>query len=86
MKTSAFPRLFPQSGMTLMELMVAVAIVGILGAVAIPQYRDYVRRGQMTEGISALADYRVKMEQYYQDYRRYGSTGTSPRSSATSPP
>jgi type IV pilus assembly protein PilE len=61
------------SGFTLIEVMVTVAIVGILAAVAMPSYRDYVRRGQLPEAFAGLADYRVKMEQYYQDSRKYGA-------------
>jgi len=60
-------------GFTLMEVMITVAIVGILSAVAIPSYRDYVRRGQLPEAFGSLADYRIKLEQYYQDNRRYGT-------------
>lgn len=60
-------------GFTLIELMIAVAIVAILVGVALPSYRDYVRRGQLPEAFSTLADYRVKMEQYYQDNRNYGA-------------
>jgi type IV pilus assembly protein PilE len=60
------------AGFTLMELMITVAIVGILAAVAIPSYQDYVRRGQIPEGLAALSDFRVKMETYYQDNRGYG--------------
>lgn len=74
MKTSAFHPLSGQRGVTLMELMVAVAIVGILAAVAVPQYKDYIRRGQLPEAFSGLSDFRIKMEQYYQDYRKYGTT------------
>ena len=74
MKTPAFLPLARQRGVTLLELMVAVAVVGILGAVALPQYRDYVRRGQLPEAFSGLADFRIKMEQYYQDYRKYGAS------------
>ena len=62
-----------QRGFTLIELMIAVAIVGILAAVAVPQYKDYVRRGTLPESFSQLADYRIKMEQYYQDNRNYGA-------------
>jgi len=61
------------AGFTLMELMITVAIVGILASVALPIYRDYVRRGQLPEGIAGLASYRIKMEQFYQDNRRYGT-------------
>ena len=60
-------------GFTLIEVMIVVAIVGILASVALPAYSDYVRRGQLPEAFSALADYRAKMEQYYQDNRNYGS-------------
>ena len=61
-------------GFTLIELMVTVAIVAILAGTALPAYTDYVRRGQLPDAFSALADYRVKMEQYYQDRRNYGTS------------
>ena len=64
----------PASGFTLIEVMITVAIVAILGSIALPAYFDYVRRGQLPEAFSNLADYRVKMEQYYQDNRNYGTT------------
>lgn len=59
-------------GFTLIELMIAVAIVAILSAVGYPSYVDYIRRGQLPEAFAAMSDYRVKMEQYFQDYRNYG--------------
>ncbi len=58
-------------GFTLIELMIAVAIIAILAAIAIPSYSEYVRRGRITEAISALSGMRVKMEQYFQDNRTY---------------
>jgi type IV pilus assembly protein PilE len=56
-----------------------VAIIGILSAIALPQYRDYVTRGQLAEAYSLLGAQRVKMEQYYQDMRDYTNacTGTT---------
>ncbi len=58
-------------GFTLIELMIAVAIVAILAAIAIPSYSEYIRRGRITEAVSALSGMRVKMEQYFQDNRTY---------------
>ncbi|HLP97180.1 MAG TPA: type IV pilin protein [Sideroxyarcus sp.] len=60
-----------QKGFSLIELMVAVVIVGILASVAIPAYQDYVIRGKLAEATSTLADARVKMEQFFQDNRTY---------------
>lgn len=62
---------YKQSGVTLLELMVAVAIIGILAAVAIPSYRDYSIRGKIPQATNALATLRVQLEQYYQDNRTY---------------
>ena len=66
-----------RNGFSLIELMIVVAVVGILTAVALPSYNSYIARGKVTDAISALADYRVKMEQYFQDNRNYG-TASSP--------
>lgn len=63
------------AGFTLIELMIVVAIVGILSSIAYPAYSDYIRRSRLPEAFSLLADYRAKMEQYYQDNKNYGSSG-----------
>src|SRR5574341_1335104 len=64
-----------QHGFTVIELMIAVAIIAILAAVALPAYNDYVQRAKLTEAFTALADFRVRMEQFYQDNRRYDGAG-----------
>jgi type IV pilus assembly protein PilE len=60
-----------QKGFTLTELMVVVAIVGILSAIILPQYKDYVLRGKIPDATTSLASRRVQMEQYFQDNRTY---------------
>jgi len=60
-----------QRGFTLIELMIVVVVIGILASIGIPAYGDYVIRGKLVEGTSALSDGRVKMEQYFQDNRTY---------------
>ncbi|HEX7641403.1 MAG TPA: type IV pilin protein [Burkholderiaceae bacterium] len=65
-----------QSGFTLIELMIAVAIIAILSAIALPSYRSYVISGEVAEATNNLSALRAKMEQYYQDNRTYLSSGT----------
>ncbi len=60
-----------QKGFTLIELMIAVVVVAILAMIAYPSYQDYIVRSQLAEARTALADMRVRMEQYFQDNRTY---------------
>ena len=59
------------AGFTLIELMITVAIIGILTMVALPAYKDYVKRGKLTEAFNQLSSCSVMMGQYYQDNRSY---------------
>lgn len=54
-----------QKGFTLIELMIAVAIVGILSAVALPAYQDYTIRAQVTEGISLASGAKAFVAEYH---------------------
>ena len=63
-------------GFTLVELMVVVAIVGILATVGYPSYTDYIVRGALADANTGLATTRALMERYYQDNRTYASSGT----------
>jgi type IV pilus assembly protein PilE len=58
-------------GFTLIELMIVVVVVGILGAIAMPSYRDYVTRARIPDATSNLAAKRVRMEQWFQDSHVY---------------
>ncbi len=62
-----------QIGFTLIELMIAVVVVAILAAVALPSYTSYVTRGRISEATAGLAAKRVQLEQFFQDNRTYVS-------------
>ena len=58
-------------GFTLVEILIAIGIVGILSAIAIPSYNNYVIRGKLVDASTQLASARVQLEQFFQDYRSY---------------
>ncbi len=56
-----------QKGFTLIELMIVVAIIGILAAIALPAYQDYTARAQSTEGLNLAGGLKVQVAEYYAD-------------------
>ena len=71
---SAMPR---DTGFALIELMIVIAIIAILASIALPSYNDYILRSKFTEASAQLADFRVKLEQFYQDNRNYGAAAAA---------
>lgn len=65
-----------QKGFTLIELMIVVAIIAIIMSFALPSYRNYVLRSELTEGITAISTLQVELEQYFQDNRTYAGACT----------
>lgn len=84
MNLSTSPRI-ASAGFTLIELMIVVAVVGILAAIAMPAYTDYVVRGKIPEATSNLATKRVQMEQFFQDNLTYASAPACTQDTTSSP-
>jgi len=63
----------PEEGFSLIELMITVAIIGILSTIAYPSYQQYVVRGDRANGQQFLMDLAQRQEQFLIDSRKYGS-------------
>ena len=72
-----------QQGFTLIELMIVVAIIGILAAIAIPAYQDYTIRAQVSEGLSLSGGAKTAVAEYFTNYGRFPSTNASAGLNAT---
>jgi type IV pilus assembly protein PilE len=65
-----------QRGMTLMELLTVVAILGIIASIAVPSYRRYLVRAQRSEAKTVLLQLQAAQERYYLKANRYASSVT----------
>ena len=64
-------------GFTLMELMIVVVIVGILAAIAYPNYQESVRKSRRSDAKTALSDLAARQEQYFNDNKTYTDNPTT---------
>ena len=71
MRISTSRRTKRRPGFTLIEVMITVAIVGILAAIALPMYFDQITRSKIIDGTTKLGDFRSKMDKYFMDNRTY---------------
>ncbi len=65
-----------QKGFTLIELMIVVAIIGILAAVALPAYQDYTKRSRVTEGLALASGAKTAVTEFYSSQGAWPSSNT----------
>ena len=66
-----------QSGFSLVEIMVVVAIIVVVTAIALPSYRDYIIKSRLTEAFSSLASAHASAEQFWSNNRTYAGFSTA---------
>ena len=74
-----------QKGFTLIELMIVVAIIGILAAVAIPSYQNYTMKAKFTEVVQATAPFKIAVEGCFQEFQALVATCGTPGSNGIPP-
>ena len=66
-----------QKGFTLIELMIVVAIIGILAAIALPAYQDYTKRTHVSEGLTLAGGAKASVTEYYSSQGNFPSNNSS---------
>ena len=75
-----------QKGFTLIELMIVVAIIGILAAIAIPQYQNYVGRSNIAAAVQTVSANKTGLEEYVMEYGEFPDGTTAPAPADNSDP
>nr|WP_086938433.1 pilin [Thaumasiovibrio occultus] len=65
-----------QKGFTLIELMIVVAVIGVLAAIAVPQYQNYIAKGEASSALASLTGHRTNVETYVLDYGTFPASGS----------
>jgi type IV pilus assembly protein PilA len=73
-----FKTLKNSAGFTLVELMIVIAIIGILAAIAIPNYQEYTRKAKFSEIVSSTSPYKLAVDLCFQDGACQGGTPAAP--------
>ena len=68
-----------QKGFTLIELMIVIAIIGILAAIAIPQYQNYVGRSNIAAAVQTISANKTGLEEYVMEYGEFPDGTTEPK-------